>query len=129
MKLKLTFSLLMFCRWKNFQRSSFQQCNPEITTLDLANEYPVYFCSGNLSHGTFLRAVKGIMLPSKRENLSSTKLLHLCKKKPHLHWIPSRGNIHCKYKIYVFFQFSTWLLQFLFYVLSQSSSFFWLNKF
>ena len=82
MKLKLTFSLLMFCRWKNFQRSSFQLCNPEITTLDLPNQYPVYFCAGNLSHVTLFRAVKGIMLPSKRENLSlySTKLIHVCKK-------------------------------------------------
>ena len=43
----------------------------------------------------------------------------------HLHWVTSIANILCKYIIYIFFQFCAWLLWFLFYVISKSSSFLW----
>ena len=74
------------------------------------------------------------MLPLKWENLSrcSTKVIHFWKNHCLLHWIEGRTNIFRKYIIYIFFQFWAWLLRFLFYVFSKSSSYcgketFWNN--
>ena len=52
----------------------------------------------------------------------------LKKKLPLALGIADRANIICKYTIYIFFQFWAWLLQFLFCVISKTSSFFWLKK-
>ena len=57
-------------------------------------------------------------------SLCSTKLIHFTKN-DHLHWIADGANIICKITTYIFFRFWAWLLQFLFYGISKSSSFLW----
>ena len=63
-----------------------------------------------------------IMLPSKWENLFY-KVNAFLRKNYHLCWTAGRANILCKYIIYIFFQFWAWVLQFIFYVISEKSSF------